>query len=339
MTSMELLCSIGEVRTSYIRAAGENIVLKKRASLKYIWPIAAVIAALLLMGAALYTRWSRSMEETYHPAQEIKEHAQSSGLSVMLEDTKPVDGSVLTATDQGITVTAVQSIADEYGMAVVLRIEGFAQPEGANPHVWYKTTLDGADDFWTYWHDDFIDGISDPENMEFTMYYDFADQNRNASDRKVEINISALGIDVYEGKAETRREKLVSGEWNLSWVLSGSEEKRRFAPNTVVGADGAELTDVEIGPLTVRTTFRLEQYFAGWEMLEPFQPAPAGVRLKDGTFVLLTPWSEGYSDREKLIYYQELRSPGAILNVDEVEALAFYDGTEAESYVFVRLNR
>ena len=75
-----------------------------------------LLAATLIMGtmtaAAVYTRWSTTAQTRYNPSQDIKEQAEKSGLSVMLEETKGAENSdeVLSVTDQGITITAVQTL-------------------------------------------------------------------------------------------------------------------------------------------------------------------------------------------------------------------------------------
>lgn len=79
--------------------------------------LAATLVVGALTGAAVFTRWSRSAQTAYNPPQQVKEQAEKSGLSVMLEDKQKevAPGEVLSATDQGITITAVQSIVDSYG--------------------------------------------------------------------------------------------------------------------------------------------------------------------------------------------------------------------------------
>ena len=95
--------------------------------------VAVVSATVLatLTGAAVFTRWSKTAQAAYNPPQQVKEQAEKTGLSVMLEnkteETNP--GEVLSATDQGITITAVQSIVDNYGAKLFFRVEGFTLPE------------------------------------------------------------------------------------------------------------------------------------------------------------------------------------------------------------------
>ena len=114
--------------------------------------LAATLVVGALTGAAVFTRWSRSAQTAYNPPQQVKEQAEKSGLSVMLEDKQKevAPGEVLSATDQGITITAVQSIVDSYGADLFFRVEGFTLPEGRNPELFWDrddVTIDGSTEF------------------------------------------------------------------------------------------------------------------------------------------------------------------------------------------------
>ena len=109
-------------------------------------PLAATLILATLTGAAVFTRWSTTAQTRYNPSQDIKEQAEKSGLSVMLEETKGEENpkEVLSVTDQGITITAVQTIVDNYRAEITFRIDGFDLPEDEDPFVWPTVTIDGA---------------------------------------------------------------------------------------------------------------------------------------------------------------------------------------------------
>ena len=116
--------------------------------------LAATLVVGALTGAAVFTRWSRSAQTAYNPPQQVKEQAEKSGLSVMLEDKQKevAPGEVLSAADQGITITAVQSIVDSYGADLFFRVEGFTLPEGRNPELFWDrgdVTIDGSTEFYS----------------------------------------------------------------------------------------------------------------------------------------------------------------------------------------------
>ena len=90
---------------------------RKRSSRKLMLvAMAAVMLLATLTGAAVFTRWSTTAQIRYNPSEDVKEQAEKSGLSVMLEETKGEENpnEVLSVTDQGITITAVQTIVDNY---------------------------------------------------------------------------------------------------------------------------------------------------------------------------------------------------------------------------------
>ena len=137
-----------------------------------------LLAATLIMGtmtaAAVYTRWSTTAQTRYNPSQEVKEQAQKSGLSVMLEETKGKENSdeVLSVTDQGVTITAVQSIVDNYRAEITFRIEGFELPEGEEPFAWPRVTIDGKRDYSVSQTGGFYDGTTRNDKGEWVYASD-----------------------------------------------------------------------------------------------------------------------------------------------------------------------
>lgn len=131
--------------------------------------IAAVVATMmLLMGAAVYTHWSGSMQRYYQPTEKAKQQAEKTGLSVMYEEQAQEEEPGLSVTDQGITVTVVQTIADQSEAKVILRVEGFTPPEDIllEPFAFFTTTLDGEEQFWGSYQSRFDPGITKNEKGE-----------------------------------------------------------------------------------------------------------------------------------------------------------------------------
>lgn len=325
--------------------------------------IAAIIAAmLLLMGAAIYTRWTLSMQNYYNPSESAKQQAKKSGLSVMYEKSKPDDGSVLTTTDQGITVSVVQSIVDQSRAQIVLRVEGFTPPEDymIHPEVWMEVpaTLDGNEHFWGSAGEKFDDGIiknndgeyvyrdgtpveenpegfwkgryiKDDGSMELVISYHFQDTSGANLGKEFQLHLTGFGIRTDVGKADTTYEKLVDGRWDLRWILKGSDDAIKIEPNVRL-SDNVTLIQAEIGQLTVKTLYRTDTYWDGWKTLESLTPGLAGIKLKDGTLIQCYSGSEGYQDQENLIYFVESHTFQGMVDMDQVEALAFYDGWEKD---------
>lgn len=332
--------------------------------------IAAVIATMLfLMGAAVYTHWSGSMQRYYQPTEKAKQQAEKSGLSVMYqEESQPEDGSITTATDQGITVSVVQTIVDQSRAKIVLRIEGFTPPEDYKIKPWLffdsPPTLGGDPDFsgstghefndsvtcneageYVYtdgtpvdqilegeYNERFIKGryIQKDGSLECVLGYTFNDTSGANLGKELEIHISGFGTCTYISKANDEFEKLVEGHWDLRFPLTGSNENIQIAPNVRL-SDNVTLTKAEIGQITIKAWYKTDTYWDGWETLESLTPGLAGVKLKDGSFVQFWGFTEGYLDQEELIYYSECQVFEGMLELDQVEALAYYDGWENDA--------
>ena len=149
MTGEDMLKGIQNLDANLIEEAEFGTFQKKHTGFSGKKKLLFLLAATLIMGtmtaAAVYTRWSTTAQTRYNPSQDVKEQAQKSGLSVMLEETKGKENSdeVLSVTDQGVTITAVQSIVDNYRAEITFRIEGFELPEGEEPFAWPRVTVDG----------------------------------------------------------------------------------------------------------------------------------------------------------------------------------------------------
>ena len=135
----------------------------KTGHLKVLLIAAMVSTMLLLTGAGLYTRWSNTAQARYQPSEQIKDQAEKSGLSTVVSETQTAEntGEVLSVTDQGITISLVQTIVDNYRAELTFRIQGFELPEGRYPAVWPVVTLDGSDEhFFSSCSGSFFDGTT-----------------------------------------------------------------------------------------------------------------------------------------------------------------------------------
>ncbi len=327
--------------------------------------IAAIIAAMVfLMGAAVYTRWSHSLQRSYNPSESARQQAEKSGLSVMYEQTEPESGSILTATDQGITVSVVQSLVDKRMAQIVLKVEGFTPPQdmGIHPWVWWsdtRPTLGGDEHFWCSAGADFDNGtlyrdgvwvyedgtpveekkdgygwkgryVKEDGSMELVMRFDFQDTSGANLGKELQLHFTGFGTMTNLGKADAAFEKLVEGNWNLKFVLNGSDNTIKASPNVRL-SDNVTLLDVEIGQLTVKAQYKTDTYWDGWETLEFLSPALAGVKLKDGTLIRFSSATEGYQDQEKLLYHVDYRAYEGMVDMAQVEALAYYDHYENDA--------
>ena len=341
---------------------------RKSPALKRMLAVALVAAAALvtLTGAAAFTRWSHNAQVRYQPSQQVKEQAKDSGLSVMLDDksTQPSGQQdtkeVLSATDQGITVTAVQTIADKYGCELTFRVEGFQLPEGRYPHVWPTITADGQDNIYSSMSYTFFDGIIRDENgskvyassrkpvemqngsyvpqyvapdgsMEFTIWLRFH-QDKPLLGKEIQVHLAAFGQQSTEKAGMP--EELVEGSWDLHWTLTGADSDSSavtITPNSEIGDSGLTLLEAEINQKTIRAVYQSDHDWDGWKQLEPLSPPLHKVIMNDGTSVQVYPTTEDYhrweTERICVVTYSTIYG---ILDISNLESLVYLVGSGSE---------
>lgn len=326
-----------------------------------VWIIAALIAAMLLMmGAAVYTRWSNSMQVKYNPSEEIKQQAENSGLSMMFNEAKDSEdpNEVLSATDQGITVTIVQTIVDAYDAELTFRIEGFALPEGRLPDVWPIVSIDGSEHFYSMQEGRFFDGtlrdeqgnrvymdgtpvqcdadgivipryVANGGSLEYTHHISFSETDGRYLGKEIQVRFPYIGIQSTQKAGPS--EPVVEGNWTLNWILTGTDSSITVTPNAEIGSSGVVLLDAELGPRTIRTRYRVSDYWEGWDKLVELPQAICGVRMKDGSEYRCLPSASGFEDQENMIYFMDSVMSDAIVDFTQVESLMFHRGWEKDA--------
>lgn len=337
---------------------------RKRSSRKLmIVAMAAVMLMATLTGAAVFTRWSKTAQNRYNPSEDIKEQAEKSGLSVMLEETKGEENTneVLSVTDQGITITAVQTIVDNYQAEITFRIEGFDVPEDEYPSVWPTVTIDGDSHFFTSQSGAIFDGTTRNEagervyastgepvrcrddefqsvilqpvaadgSIEYTHYISFNETDGRYMGK--EIVFTFHSVDYESDQKAGMPEPQVEGSWELKWTLTGADNNIQCAPNAKIGDSDVVLLDAEIGQLSVKTRYQVKDYWEGWNQLVELPQAICGIRMKDGSEHICIPSTSGFEDQENMIYFIESTMFDAILDISQVESLMFHKGWELDA--------
>lgn len=330
---------------------------------KLLFVLAAALIMATLTAAAVFTRWSTTAQTRYNPSQGVKEQAEKSGLSVMLEKTKGTENpnEVLSVTDQGITITAVQSIVDNYRAEITFRIEGFDLPEDEDPFVWPTVTIDGDLFFygsqsggfydgtthdengnWVYAStgepvrsrdDEFqsviLDWVADDGSMEYTHYISFLETDGRYMGKEIVFTFNSIDIQGH-GKAGPSIPQ-VEGNWELKWTLTGTSDSITITPNAKIGDSGVILLDAEIGQKTIRARYQVDDYWEGWDELVTLPQAVCGVRMKDGSEHICGGGTSGFEDQERMIYFTESDIFDAILDISQVESLMFHKGWELDA--------
>ena len=348
-----------------LTAQMKEIQPRKRSSRKLmIVAMAAVMLMATLTGAAVFTRWSKTAQNRYNPSEDIKEQAEKSGLSVMLEETKGEENpdEVLSVTDQGITITAVQTIVDKYQAEITFRIEGFELPEDRDPYAWPTVTIDGDRFFsssqgggfydgttrnengeWVYAStgepvksrdDEFqsviLDWVADDGSMEYTHYISFHETDGRYLGKEIVFTFNSIDIQNPQQKAGPCIPQ-VEGNWELKWTLTGTSDSITVTPNAKIGDSEVVLLDAEIGQKTIRARYKVGEYWEGWNQLVELPQAVCGVRMKDGSEHFCGGGTSGFEDLENMIYFTEWDIYDAILDIDQVESLMFHKGWDLDA--------
>ena len=368
MTGKDMLKGIQNLDADLIEEAEFGTFQKKQTGFSGRKKLLFVLAATLIMGtmtaAAVYTRWSTTVQTRYNPSQDVKEQAEKSGLSVMLEETKGAanPNEVLSVTDQGVTITAVQTIVDNYRAEITFRIEGFELPEDKEPFAWPMVTVDGNLDFygsqtggfydgttrndkgeWVYASDGspvkyddtkpfspaILDYVADDGSLEYTHYISFNETNGRYFGK--EIVFSFHSIDLQSDQKAGMPEPQVEGNWELRWTLTGTSDSISITPNAKIGDSDVVLLDAQIGQLSLRTRYQVDEYWEGWDELVTLPQGVCGVRMKDGSEHRCVASTYGFEDQEKMVYFMESQMFDAILDVSQVESLMFHKGWELDA--------
>lgn len=341
----------------------EHTMKKKNLSSRKLVLIAAAAALLIvtLTGAAAFTRWSKNAQNRYNPSEDVKQQAENSGLSVMLEN-KQEDNAVLSATSNGVTITAVQTLVDNFQAEITFRIEGIELTEDQIPGTWPVITIDGTEDFYTmqtgefyhgttwneagewvyvstgepvqYRNDEFqtaiMDYVADDGSLEYTHHITFDEADGRWLDKEIVVSFRSINVQSDNAGKDI---PLVEGNWELRWTLTGTEDSITVTPNAEIGSSGVVLLEAVIGQKTVKARYQLSEDWEGWDELVEMPQSVQGVRMTDGSEYRCGGGTGGFEDREKMIYFTQFDIYDGILDISQVESLFFRDETGETVYI------
>jgi hypothetical protein len=330
--------------TKTLEALPERGYVKNRTRRRY-WPVAA--AAMLAVGAvsasAAYQQWSRSLSDGLQATYAQKQLLEENQMTAFLDQS---------VTQNGVTVTAQQSIVDNQYAYLSFKVEGYTpaadlQPGFADVEVtvgdedndsasgysgytssFYDGLVAGADGIAVHTdgtpvsEDDFYRYIQEDGSLEYEILL-MNDQKGYFLNQPVHVEFRDLGT--YPGKAEEVTAE-VEGTWSFDWMLQGSDEMTTYQLNAPLEDHQTTVLEAEISPISFHITYNVSTFE------EP--PYFTGVQLKDGTIYtgINGAGYEGYSEENPDIY----ESTGAftrIIDVDQIESLLFIrsypEGTQA----------
>ena len=327
----------------------------KKSRKKYV--IAALIAT-MTVGAvsayAAYTNWSHGMKEELRISEEQQKNLEANGMAAFS------DASV---TDAGVTVTAQQSITDNYYTYLSFKVEGYSVEKGVQPDFeTISVTANGQD---VSWGGKFYDGmISGNDGM--VVNADWAAPETEADGSMIENYVMDDGSLEYHmilkshergfftGKqlhvelenlgtvAKAQYFPDIEGSWKLDMTLGGADTAKYIETNEKLGDTETIVTGVELSPVSMRITYDFPKTEPRMEEFEdengeiqtiawPAQPPFAfGIRLKDGTvmkYISAGSESTGYTSEEGQEYVVSFPLD-RVIDPDQVETVLFSEYDE-----------
>ena len=327
----------------------------KKSQKKY---VAAALIATMTVGAvsayAAYTNWSHGMKEELRISEEQQKNLEANGMAAFS------DASV---TDAGVTVTAQQSITDNYYTYLSFKVEGYSVEKGVQPDFeTISVTADGQDVSWGgRFYDGMISGddgmvvnadgsvpeteadgsmienyVMDDGSLEYHMILK-SHEKGFFTGKQLHVELENLGT-----VAKAQYFPDIEGSWKLDMTLGGADTAKYIETNEKLGDTETIVTGVELSPVSMRITYDFPKTEPRMEEFEdengeiqtiawPAQPPFAfGIRLKDGTvmkYISAGSESTGYTSEEGQEYVVSFPLD-RVIDPDQVEAVLFREYDE-----------
>ena len=327
----------------------------KKSRKKYV--IVALVAT-MTVGAvsayAAYTNWSHGMKEELRISEEQQKNLEANGMAAFS------DASV---TDAGVTVTAQQSITDNYYTYLSFKVEGYSVEKGVQPDFeTISVTADGQDVIWGgRFYDGMISGddgmvvnadgsapeteadgsmienyVMDDGSLEYHMILK-SHEKGFFTGKQLHVELENLGT-----VAKAQYFPDIEGSWILDMTLGGADTAKYIETNEKLGDTETTVTGVELSPVSMRVTYDFPKTEPRMEEFEdengeiqtiawPAQPPFAfGIRLKDGTvmkYISAGSESTGYTSEEGQEYVVSFPLD-RVIDPDQVEAVLFREYNE-----------
>lgn len=279
------------------RTGNEKIIVydKKIRSPKKKYAVLAMTAVLAVGTVSVYAayiNWSQGLKEELQITQEQQESLQENGMAAF------ADTSV---TDAGITVSAQQSITDNYYTYLSFKVEGYHLEDGKQPDFENVfVTVDGKEDFnsGSSFYNGIIAGndgmgvyadgsaletradgstiqhyVMDDGSMEYHMVLAKGDEKGYFIGKKLHVEFENLGT---VAKAEYFPD--ITGKWELDMTLGGADTSTIIQTGEQLGDTGLTLTSVELSPISIRAAYDGTAVDQEAEI-----PMITGLVFKDGT--------------------------------------------------------
>lgn len=288
--------------------------------------VLAAAAILFLMAAVTVTAvavksWNRNAVKNFPATAEQQEELLEEGYADNLSEREAGDEEILSATDNGITVSVKQTVSDGYCLYIYLEVE-------AEDNLELPVAMDiitfGESDMGTGfpWTDGSggSHGIKDdPRKCGYGWYC--------IGNEQVDVNGRMIGChlkDIEISEAETGKLYVVEGEWNLQWSGSNSIGEKVIEVNQTLQEEKGEtrLKKLYISPLSYKLTYEMDEGLAAdWN----HEWKTVMFHMKDGTvFDPSNEMRDPYRTKK-----QQIEFFGRVLDMEEIDSIVIGEGEAA----------
>ncbi len=317
---------------------------KKKSKLNRV-AVAVVIGALSVssVGVCAYAihNWNGGIMDKFQVSSEDTVKYEQTGVAQFPNENEETQS----VTIDGVTVSATQTLVDNYYAFVSLTVQGYEVEDGVQPGFSkIHCTLDGepvsnCSSFYDGTIDDgsgraiMADGSEIPRDENGTLISSYMRDDRTMEyhillysdgtkgyfmDKTLHVELTDLGV--YGAKEDVQVAK--EGTWAFDWKLAGNNSFKTVKVDNMLGKTGATVIECEVSPISLRVVMDVSNMRENYSLKESNIPLLSGVKLKDGT--LLTCITDGGSEFiNKENQCEIIFSLDRIIDVDEVESFLF----------------
>lgn len=251
---------------------------------------AAAIVAVVLIGsvsavaAGVLGRWDEDAAEHFGVNKREQKTLSEKGYAKNLQDDKS-ETDVLTATDNGITITAKQTLVDDRALHIYFRIKSTKGVKLNVDEQWFqKWEVKGASYNSKVGEMEDLQKNSDYEKGLWIHAGNSNGESNNIIGKTIRVRLKNLMSEDSKDATVTKK-ILVKGEWNFSWKVTGCNKSITIPLNRTIkqGKNKIHLEKMQLSPLSYKIDYTLvsgdadtlESIFIIW-------------RMKDGTEFSMT---------------------------------------------------
>jgi hypothetical protein len=247
----------------------ERFKIMKKKTLIVAAAIVAMIGTISVGAYTLLNNWNPKMAEIFQADELMQEKLVNDGMSQAVN---------LSATDNGVTMDILQTLADENMVYILLRFssenEKLLDTENFE-NLWDTIKIEGYDSPYEFYYDrkeatpenvltfgsmcsnmvsDSKETITDENgNTIHQFYYAIRIHNSFKQDYNGrEITLSFRNLGAYEGKAGDFY-PIIKGSWEIAWILEYQDHTKVFELNKSVEVNGIDVIvkSLELSPFMI----------------------------------------------------------------------------------------